>query len=80
MTLLKLITKEARFSDITENIVGKGENAGSPAFSPFPSMFSKSIFPTFVETRGLKDSREKRERGPTIPKNGLCLDLHIFYI
>ena len=23
-----------------ENIVGKGENAGKPAFSPFPTMFS----------------------------------------
>ena len=27
-----------------ENIVGKGENAGLPAFSPFPTMFSK-VFP-----------------------------------
>ena len=24
-----------------ENIVRKGENAGKPAFSPFPTMFSK---------------------------------------
>ena len=23
-----------------ENVVGKGENAGNPAFSPFPTMFS----------------------------------------
>ena len=27
-----------------ENIVGKGENAGYPAFSPFPTMFSKGLF------------------------------------
>ena len=30
--------------DRHENIVGKGENAGLPAFSPFPSMFSKRFF------------------------------------
>ena len=29
--------------DVLENIVEKGENAGLPAFSPFPSMFSKSF-------------------------------------
>ena len=27
--------------DTTENIVGKGENAGYPAFSPFPTMLSR---------------------------------------
>ena len=27
-----------------ENIVGKGENAELPAFSPFPTMFSKYYF------------------------------------
>ena len=27
-----------------EDIVGKGENAGLPAFSPFPTMFSKGFF------------------------------------
>ena len=27
-----------------ENIVGKGENSGSPTFSPFPTMFSKGFF------------------------------------
>ena len=27
-----------------ENIVGKGENAGKPAFYPFPTMFSKGFF------------------------------------
>ena len=27
--------------DRVENIVGKGENAGLPAFSPFPTMFQK---------------------------------------
>ena len=26
-----------------ENTVGKGENAGLPAFSPFPAMFSKGL-------------------------------------
>ena len=32
--------------DRTENIVGKGENAGCwiPAFYPFPTMFSKGFF------------------------------------
>ena len=33
-----------------ENKVGKGENAGIPAFSPFPIMFSKAFFFTIVET------------------------------
>ena len=28
-----------------ENIVGKGENAGDPAFSPFPIMFSTGFLP-----------------------------------
>ena len=28
-----------------ENIVGKGENAGLPAFSPFPTMSSTAFFP-----------------------------------
>ena len=31
-------------SDMEENIVGKGENAGLPAFSPFPKMFSEAFF------------------------------------
>ena len=30
------------FSDREENIVGKGENA--PAFSPFPTIFSKVFY------------------------------------
>ena len=29
--------------DRIENIVGKGENAGFLAFSPFPTMFSKGF-------------------------------------
>ena len=27
-----------------ENIVGKGENAGYPAFSAFPTVFSRALF------------------------------------
>ena len=35
-----------------ENIVGKKENAGLPAFSSFPALFSKSVFHEDVsETR-----------------------------
>ena len=34
---------------MVENILGKGENVGLPAFSPFPKMFSKTL--TFL--RGL---------------------------
>ena len=30
--------------DSEENIVGKGENAGLPAFSPFPTMFLFGFF------------------------------------
>ena len=30
--------------DKIENNVEKGENAGIPAFSPFPTMFSKGFF------------------------------------
>ena len=33
------------------NIVGKGENAGLPAFSPFPTMFSKGFFLHVVKSR-----------------------------
>ena len=29
--------------DRVENTVGKGENAGLPAFSPFPTVFSKAF-------------------------------------
>ena len=34
-----------------ENIVGKGENAGNPAFSPFFTMFSKGYFPRVVKSK-----------------------------
>ena len=34
-----------------ENIVGKGENAGKPAFSPLPTMFSKGFFLRVVQSR-----------------------------
>ena len=34
-----------------ENIVGKGENAGLPALSPFPKMFSKGFLPRVVKSR-----------------------------
>ena len=30
--------------DRLENTVGTGENAGKPAFSPFPTMFSTGLF------------------------------------
>ena len=33
-----------------ENIVGKGEKCWLPAFSPFPTMFSKSFFYRVVES------------------------------
>ena len=34
-----------------ENIVEKGENAGLPAFSPFPTMFSRAFFFKVVKSR-----------------------------
>ena len=34
---------------VFENIVGKGENAGKQAFSPFPTMFSKAFCITNIE-------------------------------
>ena len=34
-----------------ENIVGKGVNASLPAFSPFPTMFSKFFFIKVVKSR-----------------------------
>ena len=34
-----------------ENIVGKGENCWLPAFSPFPTMFSKGLFPRVLKNR-----------------------------
>ena len=37
--------------DRIENIVGKGENAGLPAFSPFPTMFSKVFFLRVIKSR-----------------------------
>ena len=43
-----------------ENIMGKGDNAGLPAFSPFATMFSKAFFSRGVKSRdrvvkGLRD-------------------------
>ena len=38
--------------DRVENTVGKGENAGLPAFSPFPTVFSKAFFFGVVQSRG----------------------------
>ena len=39
------MTKRLKFiSEKLEYIVGKGENAGFPAFSPFPTMFSKVVY------------------------------------
>ena len=34
-----------------EKIVGKGENAGLPAFSPFPTMFSMGFFRRVIKSR-----------------------------
>ena len=36
--------------DRVENVV-KGENAGLPAFSPFPTMFSKGYFHRAIKSR-----------------------------
>ena len=35
-----------------ENIMGKGENAGIPAFSPFPTIFSKAFYFKFMKSHG----------------------------
>ena len=35
-----------------ENIVGKGEKCWLPAFSPFPTMFSKGFFLKVVKSQG----------------------------
>ena len=32
-------------------MVGKGENAGKPAFSPFPTLFSKGILHKVIKGR-----------------------------
>ena len=38
------VTQKSKFDlHRVENIVRKGENAGLPAFSPFPTMFSKGF-------------------------------------
>ena len=37
--------------NMVENIVGKGENAGKPAFSSFPTMFSKDFFIKVIKSR-----------------------------
>ena len=41
---INVIEKQKSFWELVENIVGKEENAGLPAFSSFPTMFSKSFF------------------------------------
>ena len=35
-----------------ENSVGKGENAGYQHFSPYPTLFSKSLFVRVVKSQG----------------------------
>ena len=48
-----IVTKKLQFAlGRIQNIVGKGENAGYhlPAFSPFPTMFSKGFFPRIVKS------------------------------
>ena len=37
--------------EILENIMGKVENAGLPAFSTFPKMFSKAFLPEYPPPR-----------------------------
>ena len=55
--ILKVVQITICVSDRVENIVGKGENAGYqhfllfPAFSPFPTMFSKGFFVRVVKSR-----------------------------
>ena len=39
---LKVSQLTGLVDDRIGNIVGKGENAGLPAFSPFPTMFSSN--------------------------------------
>ena len=40
----KNVTENLKFVlEMVENIVGKGGNAGLPAFSPFPTMFSEAF-------------------------------------
>ena len=49
-SILSNITKLPEFAlERLENFMGKGENAAKPAFSPFPIMFSKVVFPSFVK-------------------------------
>ena len=37
----------------------KGENAGSPAFSPFPTIFSKGLFLRVVKTGVVSERLEE---------------------
>ena len=41
LNVAKMVVSEF---DREDNIVGKGENTGLPAFSPFPTMFLKGFF------------------------------------
>ena len=44
-------TDEFMFSDMVENTLGKGENAGYQLFPPFPKVFSKSLFLRVIKIR-----------------------------
>ena len=47
-----ILTQKLKFVfERVENIVGKGENAGNPAFSSFPTMFSKSFLYRVLKSR-----------------------------
>ena len=46
---LKAFADDKFVLESVENIVGKGENVGLPAFSPFPTMFSKSVSLRVIE-------------------------------
>ena len=41
--------------EILENIMGKVENAGLPAFSTFPKMFSKAFLPEYPPQKKKSD-------------------------
>ena len=48
---LKVAKMRISLFDRVENTVGKGEKCWLPAFSPFPTVFSKAFFCKFVKSR-----------------------------
>ena len=51
MTKMNVTEKVKCVVEKVKDIVGKGENAGLPAFSPFLTMFSKGFFLKVVESQ-----------------------------